>query len=189
MKDSTPESLEEHKERIRRRMRHADDTGTGFSEIVEMMNKFNSREPKRICTYCRVGKDDQLQMVPYELLQKSYEAMISNIPDCIFTGLYVDEGLIDASPNSRKALDRMIADCQAGRIDLIVTKSVSGLTRNIAECMFIVRDLAQLQPPVGVFFETERVLSLDKNVDLAITLIGALADQESLKKANRGGRR
>lgn len=136
-----------------------------------------------------MGKDDLAQKVSDELLKKSYEAMISSIPSCILTGFYVDEGLLDTSPDSRKALDRMIADCQAGRIDLIVTKSVSGLTRNIAECMFIVRDLAQLQPPVGVFFETERVLSLDKNVDLAITLIGALADQESLEKANHGGRR
>lgn len=83
----------------------------------------------------------------------------------------------------RDAFIRMIADCKAGKIDLIVTKSVSRFARNIIDCIGYVRELKAMQPPVEVFFETENIHTLNANSEMSLSFIATLAQKESHSKS------
>ncbi len=73
----------------------------------------------------------------------------------------------------------MIDDCRSGKIDIIVTKSVSRFARNIIDCIGYVRMLKALENPVGVFFETENIFTLDENSEMSLSFIATLAQEES----------
>lgn len=77
----------------------------------------------------------------------------------------------------------MIEDCGEGKIDLIVTKSVSRFARNIIDCIGYVRQLKAADPPIGVFFETENIFTLDENSEVALSFIATLAQEESHSKS------
>ena len=74
--------------------------------------------------------------------------------------IYADEGISGTSLQHRDAFKKMIEDCEGGKIDLIITKSVSRFARNVVDCIRYVRELSSLRPPVGVFFETEHLILL-----------------------------
>lgn len=77
----------------------------------------------------------------------------------------------------------MIEDCKAGKIDLIVTKSVSRFARNIVDCIAKVRELANMIPQVGVFFETEHIYTLDNTSEMMLAVLSAAAQEESHTKS------
>lgn len=77
----------------------------------------------------------------------------------------------------------MISDCQKGKIDLIVTKSVSRFARNVVDCIKIIRDLKAMSPPIGVFFETENIYTLNSNSEMSLSFISTLAQEESHNKS------
>ena len=77
----------------------------------------------------------------------------------------------------------MINDCQRGKIDLIITKSVSRFARNVVDCIGYVRELARMQPPIGVFFETENIYTLNPNSEMSLSFISTLAQEESHNKS------
>ncbi len=77
----------------------------------------------------------------------------------------------------------MIEECKAGNINLIVTKSISRFARNVLDCIFYVRKLKQLNPPVGVFFEMEGINSLDPNSEMILTILSIVAQEESKQKS------
>ncbi|MFA5727508.1 MAG: recombinase family protein [Saccharofermentanaceae bacterium] len=83
----------------------------------------------------------------------------------------------------RDAFIRMINDCQARKIDLIVTKSVSRFARNVLDCIGYVRQLAAMRPPIGVFFETENIYTLNSNSEMSLSFISTLAQEESHNKS------
>lgn len=76
----------------------------------------------------------------------------------------------------------MIADCEAGKIDLILTKSISRFTRNTLDCLDVVRKLKGLNPPVGVCFETENLNTIETNSELILGVISLVAQGESEQK-------
>ena len=78
----------------------------------------------------------------------------------------------------------MIEDCKDGKIDLIITKSVSRLSRNILDCISYVRQLRALPKPVGILFETENIYTLDKNIEMLLTFMATFAQEESHKKSD-----
>ena len=77
----------------------------------------------------------------------------------------------------------MINDCRAGKIDLIITKSVARFARNVVDCIKHVRELAALNPPVAVFFETENIYTLNPNSEMSLSFISTLAQEESHTKS------
>ena len=77
----------------------------------------------------------------------------------------------------------MIQDCEAGKLDLIITKSVSRFARNVLDCIGYVRELAALPHPVGILFETENLYTLNKNSEMALSFISTLAQEESHTKS------
>ena len=94
-----------------------------------------------------------------------------------------DEGISGTSLRHREAFNRMICDCEAGKIDLIITKSVSRFARNLLDCVGVVRALAALPHPVEVFFETEGIHTLSRDSEMQLSFLATLAQEESHNKS------
>jgi len=102
---------------------------------------------------------------------------ITERSDWTFAGLYYDEGITGTKKDKRPELLRMISDCEAGKIDLIVTKSISRFSRNTTDCLELVRKLLGLHIPI--FFEKESINTMDAKGEVLITIMASLAQQES----------
>lgn len=137
----------------------------------------------RVAVYARVSTDDPRQTSSYELQKNHFQDVIARHPGWKLSGIYADEGISGTSLNHRDSFLRMIKDCTDGKIDLIVTKSVSRFSRNVVDCIGYVRQLAALKPPVGVFFETEQIDTLKNNSEMMLSFIATLAQEESHTKS------
>ena len=135
--------------------------------------------PLNVAVYARVSTGDELQTTSYELQQIYYEDFVRRHPDWTLVKIYADEGISGTSTNRREEFKRMIEDCHAGKIDLIVTKSVSRFARDVLITMGIVRDLQKMKPPVGVLFESEGILSLSSQSQMALSFLASVAEEES----------
>lgn len=149
---------------------------------LEDREGYEKRKP-RVCAYCRVSTDMDTQALSYELQVQNYTEYIESNPDWEFAGIYADRGLSGTSMKHRDNFNRMIVDCEAGKIDLIVTKAVTRFARNVVDTMTTVRKLKQLDPPVGVIFETERINTLDSVSETYLGLISLFAQGESEAKS------
>ncbi len=138
---------------------------------------------KRVAVYARVSTGDPNQTSSYELQKNHYQDMVSRHPGWHLVEIYADEGISGTSLQHRDDFIRMIADCEAGKIDLIVTKSVSRFARNVLDCIGQVRKLRALPNPVGVFFETENIYTLNSNSEMSLSFISTLAQEESHTKS------
>jgi DNA invertase Pin-like site-specific DNA recombinase len=136
-----------------------------------------------VAVYARVSTDDPRQTSSYELQKNHYIDVVSHRPSWKLVDIYADEGISGTSLQHRDAFIRMINDCKAKKIDLIVTKSVSRFARNVLDCIGYVRQLAAMQPPIGVFFETENIYTLDSNSEMSLSFISTLAQEESHNKS------
>ena len=90
---------------------------------------------KRVAAYCRVSTDSNEQLTSYVTQKKVYTEMIAKNPEWEFAGLYADEGISGTRADKRPQFKQMIKDCLAGKIDVIITKSVSRFARNTVECL------------------------------------------------------
>ena len=145
---------------------------------------FYDDEPKRVAVYVRVSTDNIQQTSSYELQKNYYEDMVSRNPNWTLVEIYADEGISGTSLNKRDAFNRMIADCMAGKIDMIITKSVSRFARNIVDCVTIVRQLKAHRPSIGVFFETEHIFTLKDNSEMSLNFTATMAQEESHVKSS-----
>ena len=132
----------------------------------------------RVAAYCRVstGMDDQL--VSLETQKAHYEDLIGSNPEWEYAGLYYDEGISGTSKEKRPALLRMIADCEAGKIDRIMTKSLSRFARNTTDCLELVRKLLGLG--ITIFFEKENLDTGAMESELLLSIMSSLAESESV---------
>ena len=144
---------------------------------------YRSEAHKRVAVYARVSTDDPNQTSSYELQKNHYEDLVNRRANWELVGIYADEGISGTSLHHRDNFIRMIDDCRAGKIDLIVTKSVSRFARNIIDCIGYVRQLRAEEPPIGVFFETENIFTLDENSEMSLSFIATLAQEESHTKS------
>ena len=137
-----------------------------------------SKDKTRVAAYCRVstGMDDQL--VSLETQKSHYEDLIGSNPDWVFAGLYYDEGISGTSKEKRPALQRLIADCEAGRIDRILTKSLSRFARNTTDCLELTRKLLDLG--ITIFFEKENLDTGSMESELLLSIMSSLAESESV---------
>ena len=102
---------------------------------------------------------------------------INSKPEWQMVEVYADNGIFATSTAKREEFNRMIADCKAGRIDMILTKSISRFARNTVDCLKYTRELKALN--IAVFYEKENINTLDAKGELLITIMAALAQQES----------
>lgn len=134
---------------------------------------------QRVAIYVRVSTDDVKQTTSYELQKKYYEDFVLHHPNWTLVKIYADEEISGTSLKHRDEFIRMIAECKVGKVDIIICKNVSRFARNVTDCIGIVRDLAALKPPVGVFFESESIFSLKEDSQMALTFLATMAEEES----------
>ena len=139
--------------------------------------KAKNTEKCRVGAYCRVSTDSEEQEGSYEAQVIHYTAVIRENPDWELAGIYADEGISGTQVNRRKEFSRMIDDCKAGKIDLIVTKSISRFARNTLDCLRYIRELKSLGIPV--IFEKEHINTMDAKGELVITIMASIAQEES----------
>ena len=143
----------------------------------------NMGHPKRVAVYCRVSTDGIGQTVSFEIQKKYYIKYVRSQPNWKLVGLYSDEGISATTTKNRVGLQMMVRDAKAGKIDLIVIKSISRFCRNLEDSIRIINELKALPRPVGIFFETERISTLDPSMDLIIKVLSMVAEEESKKKS------
>ena len=177
-------SNEARKERIRQRIRAKVDLDhyQHFPETIRN-DHYKSDEYQRVAVYARVSTDDVNQTSSFELQQKYYEDFVRQHEKWELVRIYADEGISGTSLKHRDAFNEMIADAKAGKIDLIITKSVSRFARNVEDFLSSVRALAEHNPPVGVFFESEAIYSLKTDSSVALSIQATMAEEESRNKS------
>lgn len=139
-----------------------------------------SRQPfeqLRVAAYCRVSTDYDEQASSYETQVVHYKELIQKEPTWEFAGIYADDGISGTNTKKREQFNQMIAACKAGKIDLIVTKSISRFARNTIDCLKYIRDLKAIN--VAIFFEKENINTMDAKGEVLITIMASLAQQES----------
>ena len=172
-------SKEEQKAKIRERYRGHVSSDTVVIPGKPQADLYDDTETKRVAVYARVSTDNVQQTSSYELQKNYYEDQVKRHPNWTLVGIYPDEGISGTSLQHRAKFNQMIADCRAGKIDLIITKSVSRFARNIVDCISLVRELASLNPPVGVFFESENIFTLKDNTEMSLSFVATMAQEES----------
>lgn len=105
----------------------------------------------RVAAYCRVSTDSEEQLNSYETQKTYYTKLIADNPNWNDAGIFADEGISGISMKNRDAFNRMIAACKRGRIDMIITKSLSRFARNTVDCLDTIRMLKTRN--IGVLFE------------------------------------
>lgn len=131
----------------------------------------------RVAGYARVSTDSADQLNSYEAQLDYYVRMIKNHDNWIFVNMYSDEGISGTSTLNRPGFLAMIDDALSGKIDLIITKSVSRFARNTVDSLTAIRKLKQHN--VEVFFEKENIWTFDSKGELLITIMSSIAQEES----------
>lgn len=131
----------------------------------------------KVAAYARVSTEQDEQQSSYEAQVNYYNQYIRNNPAWEFVGIYADEGITGTNTKKRDGFNRMIADAKAGKIDLILTKSISRFARNTVDALQTIRELSALK--VEVYFEKEGIHTLDKQCEVMLTIMSSLAQEES----------
>ena len=132
---------------------------------------------RRTAGYARVSTDNEEQLSSYEAQVDYYTRYIKSKSEWEFVGVYTDEGISATNTKKRDGFNRMIKDALDGKIDLIITKSVSRFARNTVDTLTTVRKLKE--KGVEVYFEKENIYTLDSKGELLITIMSSLAQEES----------
>ena len=143
-------------------------------------NRISKEENKpklKVAAYCRVSTDSDEQAGSYEVQVQHYTEYIGRNKDWELAGIYADDGISGTNTKKREEFNRMIDDCKAGKIDMIITKSISRFARNTLDCLKYIRELKDMNIPV--IFEKESINTMDAKGEILITIMASLAQQES----------
>lgn len=132
---------------------------------------------RKVAGYARVSTELEEQQTSYEAQVAYYTDYISHNPDWEMAGIYTDEGITATNTLRRDGFNSMIEDALKGKIDLIITKSVSRFARNTVDCLSTLRKLKD--KGIEVYFEKENIHTLDSKGELLITIMSSLAQEES----------
>ncbi len=133
----------------------------------------------RVAAYCRVSTGEESQRHSYELQVRHYTDLIQNHEGWSLCGVYADEGQSGTTMKKRAQFSRMMEAAKKGEIDYILTKSISRFARNTLDTLHCIRMLQQLKQPVGIFFEKENLDTLDVQSEFVLTILSAIAQEES----------
>ena len=172
------------KQKIREKYRGVDPS---LLEVIPAIESTELREPDRIlkvAAYVRVSTENDQQTSSFELQVNEFTDKIKANPKWEFAGIYSDEGISGTNLAHRTGMLQMIEDAKAGKVDLILTKSIARFARNIVDCLSIVETLKNLNPPVGVQFDTDNIYTLDNNGRMILTILASVAEEESHSKSS-----
>ncbi|MGF7186601.1 DNA invertase Pin-like site-specific DNA recombinase, partial [Desulfitispora alkaliphila] len=157
---------------------------------AKALNILSKNDKKlKVAAYCRVSTLEGQQQVSLQTQIAYYTYLILKNPQWEFAGIYADKGLSGTSTEHREEFNKMIEAAKAGKIDLIITKSISRFSRNVVDVLEVIKTLKELPNPTQCYFEKENINSADKEATMLITLMGAVAENEvmNLSKNIRWG--
>ena len=131
----------------------------------------------KTAAYCRVSTDMETQEGSYELQVAYFTDLINSNPDMELVGIYGDKGKSGLKISGRPGLQKLMDDCRARKINLILTKSISRFARNMADCASMVRELRDLG--VNIIFEEQNLNTQDEKSILVLNILAAIAEEES----------
>ena len=131
----------------------------------------------QVAAYCRVSTEEEEQQSSYEAQCSYYTEKIMTNPEWTMAGIFADEGITGTSTKKRDDFNRMIRKCKKGKINLILTKSISRFARNTLDTINYTRMLRAMG--IGIYFEKENINTLDMDSEMLITMLGAFAQAES----------
>lgn len=131
----------------------------------------------RVAAYCRVSTQLEQQESSFEAQKNYYTEKITNNPNWKLAGIYADDGISGTDMKKRDEFNRLLQDCEAGKIDMILTKSISRFARNTVDTLNTLRILRK--KGVTVFFEKEHIDTHADNGEMIITVLSGLAQEES----------
>ena len=132
---------------------------------------------KRVVAYCRVSTKQEEQLNSYETQRAAYIDMISKNPDWRLVKIFADKGITGTSVKNRDEFNKMIKLCKQGKVDMIITKSISRFARNTEDCLHYTRMLKRYG--VDVYFEEQKLHSTQPGADFYIGIYGSIAQSES----------
>lgn len=156
---------------------------TIFPAVPAEMLRTTRRHKMRVAAYVRVSTDSTGQEGSLTLQKEYYENYIKNNPEYEFAGIYEDDGITATSVEKRKGFLKMMDDCKTGKIDFIVTKSISRFARNLGDLLYYVNMLNSVEPPVEIYFEADRMSTFGTSGETLITFLGLFAQEESRLKS------
>ena len=156
--------------------------GTNVIKLPQTINlatrqPLEARRKRRVAGYARVSTDSDEQFTSYEAQIDYYTQFIKMHPEWQFVKVYTDEGISGLNTKRREGFNSMIQDAMDGKIDLIVTKSVSRFARNTVDSLTTIRALKERG--TEVYFEKENIWTFDSKGELLITIMSSLAQEES----------
>lgn len=146
---------------------------------IHNSNHIGTHSQLRIAAYCRVSTEEKSQENSYAAQKNHYTMLVKSKPGWTLAGIYADEGKSGTSRRKRAQFNQMLADAKAGKIDYIITKSISRFARNTADALDCVHELQHLRPPVGVYFERENIDTLNTSSEIFLTFYCSMAQEES----------
>lgn len=144
---------------------------------IKRQGTVRQKKKRKVAAYARVSTDAEEQLTSYNAQVEWYSDYIKSRDNWEFAGIYTDEGISGTSTKHREGFKKMIKDALAGKIGLIITKSVSRFARNTVDTLVTVRKLKE--HGVEVYFEKENIYTMDSKGELLITIMSSLAQEES----------
>lgn len=149
-----------------------------MAEITVIPAKERSAEIVRTAAYARVSSDSEDQLNSFASQIRYYTELLQNSTDAVFVDMYADEGITGTSAAKRADFQRLMSDCRKGKIDRILTKSISRFARNTPECLAAVRELKTLG--VSVYFEKEDIDTAEISTEMMLAIYSQFAQEESM---------
>lgn len=175
---------EQQRERTRKRVKlQFDESKHEYFPGIEQPDYYNNDAFQLVAIYVRVSTGDPRQTTSFEIQKQYYDEFVKRHPNWKLVKIYADEGISGTSLKHRDAFNEMIADCKAGKITLIICKSVSRFARNVVDFLGMIRMLSDHNPPIGVFFESENIFSLNDQCQMGLSFQATMAEEESRNKS------
>ena len=139
----------------------------------------SSREIRklRVAAYCRVSTELEQQQSSYDIQIEYYTRHIMQNPNWIFAGVFADDGRSATNTFRRDDFNQLMNQCMKGKVDMVITKSISRFARNTVDCISWVRKLREKN--VAVYFEKENLNTLDDSTEMILTILSSQAQEES----------
>lgn len=132
---------------------------------------------KRAAAYCRVSTLAEEQELSFDTQKEYYKKLIDNDSNMVLVGIYGDQGFSGLHAENRKEFKRLVADCEEGKVDVVLVKSISRFSRNTVECKEYLQRLKE--HGVAVLFEKEGLNSLDPQMEMILSIYSSMAQSES----------
>ena len=151
---------------------------------IGTQKKTEKVQKTRVAAYCRVSTEFEEQESRYEMQVEHYTSYIKSNSEWELVEVYADDGIGATNTAKRESFNRMIQDCRDGKIDMILTKSISRFSRNTVDCLKFTKELKNLN--IAVFFEKENINTLDAKGEVLMTIMAALAQHPVLETGREG---